>query len=275
MNINSDLIKNVINVDNSINDNSRVNFIKGNNLLQTNEYIIKGTKNIYTFKEVGTYTLLIDSAVVTSGTSSIWLSGILKDNNLSQNQNNNYSTKIKHTFTITSNDIGGTLALYSSNGYISSQNVTTKFTNVMLVKGDVAITIPYEPYITPTINVDGEDIYSMPVVLYNNSTGSNSNITLSDNASNYNMISIDYFVSSSARVERKFIPYPQNKTCYLSTITPDPAGRLYINARSVTIQGTAINTTDSTRYTNTFINGSAITQSNSNEIYITKVLGYK
>ena len=181
-----------------------------------------------------------------------------------------FNTDGSFTFTASSGATVLAIQLLIPSGNISSSN----YPDIMIVEGSTRK--PYAKYVSqPSINVDGEDIYSMPVVLYNNSTGSNANITLSDNASNYNMISIDYFVNSSARVERKFIPYPQNKTCYLSMITPDPAGRIYINARSVTIQGTAINTTDSTRYTNTFINGSAITQSNSNEIYITKVLGYK
>ncbi len=47
----------------------------------------------------------------------------------------------------------------------------------------------YQPYITPTINVDGEDIYSKPVILWTNSSPSsrfnNQAITLSSSDYNY------------------------------------------------------------------------------------------
>lgn len=67
--------------------------------------------------------------------------------------------------------------------------------SVMINEGST--TLDYEPYITSSINVDGEEIYSKPVVLWRNSSPTSTfapqTITLNDNLSNYEYYEILFY----------------------------------------------------------------------------------
>lgn len=206
------------------------------------------------------------------------------------------------TYTITTNGDYSNLAFYNSsytyisgesfthsnesvsfttpaNCYYISLAISNSTTQTMLNLGSTAL--PYQPYITPTINVYGEDIYSMPVILYSNSSGNNGSITLSDSASNYKYLEI-YYSNTSGGNQRmsmqKFDTSLGSTKCALFIITADSGGAMYLTNRDVNISGTTISTLDNTRYSKGIINfngGGIVTTTPVNEIFIYKVVGYK
>ena len=99
---------------------------------------------------------------------------------------------------ISYNDNGGTFTMPSNAKYIRFTYLISNINTTMLVVGD-SLPASYEAYITPSINVDGEEIYSKPVVLWQNPNPSNSSgfvgqsITLNDSLDNYKYMEIVYF----------------------------------------------------------------------------------
>ena len=71
--------------------------------------------------------------------------------------------------------------------------------SVMINEGSTALS--YEPYITPSINVDGEEIYSKPVILWENpnptSDFASGNITLNDNLNNYSYYEVIFKIDKT------------------------------------------------------------------------------
>ena len=170
MNINEDIIKNVINVDTSINNKSRVNFIKGKNLLDVSNQSTRADNGVtLTVNGDGTFTLngtatanttfSISSGItlkagtytasgVSGGSSSTYYYGILQNNSwVFRNYNGS------DTFTVSSNTTYSTILIVVGNGTTVS-NVTI---SPMIQKGSSAST--YEPYVAPSIVVDNETIY--------------------------------------------------------------------------------------------------------------------
>ena len=133
-------------------------------------------------------------------------------------------------------------------------------------------------YINPIL--DGLTGYS----LYSNDSGSNGNITLSDNVSNYEYIEIFYRnvdnIYSSVRVKN---PNTKNVNLLVSVSftggTGNP-GLFALHSRTINISGTSINTLSIDNNGNYYAgfalweNGSPSVEK-SNYIYITKVIGYK
>ena len=91
-------------------------------------------------------------------------------------------------------------------------------TNIMLEKGSTAL--PYEPYITPSIYVDNEEIYSKPVLLWENGSPNSSfaaqAITLNDSLANYKYYEIMYRFSYTNDVWFNTGRIPSNKTTILT-----------------------------------------------------------
>lgn len=116
-------------------------------------------------------------------------------------------------------------------------------------------------------------------ILYNNSSGNNGTITLSDSVANYEYLEI-YFSNSNGTNQRmssqKFDLSFGNK-CSLFTINSDTGNNMYFSSREINISGNTLSTLDSTRHSSANINltTSQITITNTNSIYINKVIGYK
>lgn len=108
-----------------------------------------------------------------------------------------------------------------------------------------------------------------PVTLYNNSSGSNGTITLNDSVTNYGYIEIFFRTNDGAgfRGSQKIAVVNGTNVVSLQFMHP-VSGNYYIKVREVQIVGTQLSTLGSKEI---YSGGS----SNSNYIYITKILGYK
>lgn len=173
MNINKDLLKNVINVGNSINNNSDINFIVGKNLISgiVGNYIIndngiltansswRASYNIYEVEPSTQYTLSwsnIDNVSVPQLEIGEYDStGTFLGNNFTN----------KH-----SGDTSHSITLSSTTSYVIIAYRGDRMQKVQFEKGSKTT---YQPYITPTINVNGEDIYNKNDTIL--ATGKNAN----------------------------------------------------------------------------------------------------
>ena len=144
-------------------------------------------------------------------------------------------------------------------------------------------TQPTIPEVNKVTDSDMNEIkYSVnalyPVVLYNNPTGSNSTITLSDNVTNYSFIEI-YYKSNDDYVDSKKLVGANGNTS-LVAYQPNRSGdpEAYIKFRVISINNNTISTRqDSGGYyiKELSLSTNGISQYANNFIYITKVLGYK
>ena len=111
-------------------------------------------------------------------------------------------------------------------------------------------------------------------VLYENETGSNASITLSDSAANYSYIEI--FFQAEGRYNSIKIPNANGKIAYLHSANV-LNGNAYYKMSNWQIDGSNINLKGSNQYrisasgASDFIDGGT----GGNAIYITKVVGYK
>ena len=109
-------------------------------------------------------------------------------------------------------------------------------------------------------------------VLYTNTNGSNTEITLNETSANFSYIEIFYKNNdgyySSVKVES-----PNGKTACLMSIDPNSSSTLYFKGTSVVISGTSIKPN---HYSEFGVKSSGVTGfSSTNYNYITKVIGYK
>lgn len=108
-------------------------------------------------------------------------------------------------------------------------------------------------------------------ILYNNSSGSNTSITLSDSKNNYGFLEI-YYLSEAHRGSTKVSSEVEAFSLSLAI----PYTSTYIRNARFSVSSTGISCTNYTAYE---INSSGIanysTNVNNNTFYITKVVGYK
>lgn len=87
-------------------------------------------------------------------------------------------------------------------GVRDSSISTYTFDNIMLNEGDTALS--YEAYISPILNVDGEDIYNVPKVLWTNpsptSAFTSQNIILS--SGDYDYLEVYYWRATTQKFEK-------------------------------------------------------------------------
>ncbi len=172
---------NGVNVGTSVDSDYRVNFVKSKNLFDNKQIPIKklfgsGTLN-YTPINTG-----ISVSYTTNESASIVYKIIDVSNyvgekitikaNYDDNSNGHYniglcdangenrivggsSSASGQTITYTIPTI--TTSKYLALWFYCDKNGTVNYTNLMVNFGDTAL--PYEPYVTPSINVDGEEIY--------------------------------------------------------------------------------------------------------------------
>ncbi len=115
------------------------------------------------------------------------------------------------------------------------------------------------------------------VELYENTSGRNGNIILSDNVSNYSYIEIFYKDNDDNYNSMKFIYKTNNQNIVLSTLPVAIGAQNYLRAKTAiyTISGKNINFTSYADWNITANAGSISTTISDNIIYIMKVLGYK
>ena len=181
-----DIQDNLVNVSNEVDEDYRVNLLKGKNLFDKNSGIISG----YYYSSTGSLTGDVNYS---SQTIFIKVKPNTKYTFSSQNadlmimceydSNKNFIER-KYTSPLVSNI---TYTTGSTTEYIKVSVRNENISSYQLEEGDTATS--YEPYITPSIYVDNEEIYSKPTVLWQNSLPTNAfasgSITLNDNLSNY------------------------------------------------------------------------------------------
>ena len=115
------------------------------------------------------------------------------------------------------------------------------------------------------------------VSLYDNSSGTNGTITLSETSANFSYIDIQFRSNDGENfVNSQRIYNPNGKyTTLLYSYTGDNNGYLYQKARTIYISGTSISTHATNRYSEATIKTSSASASKINNIYITKVMGYR
>lgn len=106
------------------------------------------------------------------------------------------------------------------------------------------------------------------VVLYNNSTGTTGTVTLSDDVSNYSYLEIFYSYNGS-RQSTKIIG---NKASLIVHTTSN--NQTYLLFKEVSFSGTSM-TVNSYQQWNNVWGTSNVNASNTNGIYVIKIVGYK
>ena len=111
-------------------------------------------------------------------------------------------------------------------------------------------------------------------ILYNNASGSNGTIQLSDSVSNYTYLEIyaKPNVANYVPIVTKALITGTTNYIYISFATVDSSAVIYQKARVVEATGTSISTYGN-RYGQFFYNGSS-SFSATNDVYITRVIGY-
>lgn len=134
------------------------------------------------------------------------------------------------------------------------------------------------------VNKNGTDLGTLeelfPTILYDNESGSNGAITLSENVANFKYIEI-FYKSNDNYYNSVKIYKPNEKIASLScwyTFTSEVG--LYLKTKAVYISGTSISIVvkNSNKYAygeTSFSSGGTISKNENNYIYITRVLGYK
>lgn len=116
--------------------------------------------------------------------------------------------------------------------------------------------------------------YIKPVVLFNNASGTNSTITLSDSATNYEYIEIIFRNNDNSYQSTGKLYNANGHTIYLISVGVNSSGKSWLKATEVTLNGNKI--TFSNNYSEiTLANNSSVSISHTNTNYITRVLGYK
>lgn len=205
--------------------------------------------------------------------------GFYIDNNIDGCKNGDKSFKSAITFTTDETGVQTVFAYVNRSATTTASTYTVTFNNVQLEQGSKATS--YEAYIEPQIYVrNSNGVYEEftkndNVILYNNVDGSNEDITLNDNSDNYKYIDIYYRQQDGTY---SFIRALPNTTVALSAPhVTDNGYAIGWAVRNIKISGNKITTATTNRYL--FINvvstNSLSGASKTNNIYITKVVGYK
>lgn len=109
------------------------------------------------------------------------------------------------------------------------------------------------------------------VVLYNDTTGTNGNVTLSETAANFTYLEIFYKSNDPAYNSCKVFA-PDGKSASLIIIRYS-GGAVYHKTKRASISGTTITSNDNSEYY--FTNSSTATVNTNNNINIVRVVGYR
>ena len=116
-------------------------------------------------------------------------------------------------------------------------------------------------------------IQAKPTSLYDNSSGTNGTVTLSSSAANFSYLEI-FFRNNSNNYNSVVVYSPNSKKVWLDSGThPTDNGATYYKTKVVTISGTSITVTSHNSFD--IYNSNVPVTAEQNNIYITKVNGYK
>lgn len=119
------------------------------------------------------------------------------------------------------------------------------------------------------------EIQLKPTQLYNNATGTNGTVTLSQTAANFTYLEIFFYRTSWNYYNSTRVYSPNGKIANLVTISRSPTSSNYFNlgSKNVTISGTSITVKEET--STNVVNGGSTSVADGKSIYISRVIGYK
>lgn len=129
--------------------------------------------------------------------------------------------------------------------------------------------------VSGSLTKNSETVYAAKT-LYNNASGSNGTIALSESVANFAMIEIYYKSNDGENCSVK-VADPNGKVVNMAVTHPEGSsnGAVYWKSRNVVVSGASI-ASDGTRYTQLGMwNGNNVIGSLVNYVYITKVIGYR
>ena len=164
-----------------------------------------------------------------------------------------------------------------SNGWLQVMNIgnTSVVKQIWLRHGTVN-TNDFETYVRILNDTAGwsewRKLQIEPTVLYNNSSGTNGNVTLSETANNFQYLEIFYKSNDSTPTYNSTkVSEPNNKNACLSVMSITD-NQIYKKEKIVKISGTTISNVSNAEWS---LTSTATTFSKANNVYIVKVLGYK
>ena len=155
---------------------------------------------------------------------------------------------------ITADGASGTTAYYVVLANVTIPSGTTTLTSSNIVAG-----------VNAHISPQGTTLFS---------GDSHCPITLSDSAANYEQMVIEYRCNNQTHASVT-VYNPNNKDVFLSTGFNDKNSGFFLKTQNVLISGTTIDQVPNTYAREIGINGSTVTSPTINNIWITKVTGYK
>ena len=186
----------------------------------------------------------------TSGNLGQYIIGLCDENGGNRIVGNSTTTSgTTITYTIPTITTSKYLALWL---YASpTANTYTDYTNIMVNMGDTSL--DYEPYITPSIVVDNEEIYSKPVVLWTNSSPSSSfsNQAITLLSSDYNYLEIYSFQQNTGTL---LCPLLKLKKGYGGKLITKASGSIcdrnvsYTNETTLTFDKCYVGSTENNAY---------------------------
>lgn len=199
---------NLVNVGTTINDKNRVNVLYSHNLFDKNNANIihfyatatgftqnNNANSIYIPVEEGkTYTISsTNRSLVDASAGVAYTNKIVESTSDTYLQRTIWSTSDN---SLTTTAPSGAKYMYCYVKWATNQtDINNCLATIQIEEGSEATT--YEPYVVPSINVDGEEIYSVPKVLWTNPSPrtqfAGQTITLNDNMSNYKFIDFIYY----------------------------------------------------------------------------------
>jgi hypothetical protein len=168
---------------------------------------------------------------------------------------------------ITADGATGATAYYVVLANISVANGTTDITSGEIMTGDVA-----QLSGTGVVTANNIDFTTIGTTLY--SGDSQCPITLSDSAGNYEKLVIEYRCNNQTHASVD-VYSPNNKDVLLSTGYNDKDAGFFLKTQNVIISDTTIDQAPNTYARQIGVNGSTVSSSVENRIWITKVTGYK
>jgi hypothetical protein len=280
-----------LNVGTSLDNRSRVNILKSKNLLKYPYQNTTKTINGITFTDNKDGTITINGTATANCSFSLlgnYTNEKLEGDYIYGGINGNIVVQV-----IYHNNSVGYVALARSEGTsvkINKNKYNTGYIELRVSSGTVCNNVlitpmmtkeennTYEPYATPSINVDGEEIYSKPVVLYE-STGKNgagdTSIVLNDNVSNYEYIEVlyDRYGYQKSMKFRPTVVTSSDVISFIIDISMYSSNLLRIYSSSYRIDNDNTFTLIDRTFWNTTYTAPTTTQDN--QLRINKVLGYK
>ena len=280
ININNEKYSDTINVGAEEDNRSKVNVLKSKQLFDKNSapvlqaYVdnsqVGTSANARTTyipcKPSTTYTIQkrndgTQNRFVVATTTTIPANGV----SVSQYTANNDASSI----TITTNSTAKYLVIqfYHVNETIYTEQQALD--SIMINEGSTAL--PYEPYVVPSIKVNGDELYKKPKVLWETTTRTpTGDINLYDDITNYNYLEILYMDNNGINGSTK-VAVELNRKVDISLLYSEN-NAMYMKQKSITLKQNKI---EQTSYLVGVISSSGTASTNTgNTIGIMKVIGY-